>query len=107
MTQSNDAPNTQGSYHIDWHLSGLPFLTEAGAFTNACADAIEQVVGIKTTLSTTGGTSDGRFVAPTGASVVELGVINQTIHQINERVLVDDLVKLTSIYEKILENMLT
>lgn len=61
---------------------------------------------IDTELSTSGGTSDGRFVAPTGSQVVELGVLNATIHQVNENVSVDDLEKLTLIYEKILENLL-
>lgn len=98
--------NSKASYQIDWRLSGLPFLTEEGVLVNACRDAIKDVTGTDTQLSTSGGTSDGRFIAPTGASVVELGVLNATIHQVDECVAVDDLEKLTLIYEKILENLL-
>ncbi len=98
--------DSKASYQIDWRLSGLPFLTEEGALVNACRDAIKDVTGTDTQLSTSGGTSDGRFVAPTGASVVELGVLNATIHQVDECVAVDDLEKLTLIYEQVLENLL-
>lgn len=97
---------TQATYQIDWQLSGQPFLTPEGKLVHACRQAIKQVVGIDTKLSTSGGTSDGRFVAPMGSQVVELGVLNATIHQVDECVPVDDLIKLTSIYEKILENLL-
>ncbi len=93
-------------FHIDWTLSGLPFLTPVGALVNAARDAIRSVNGVETELSTSGGTSDGRFIAPTGAQVLELGVLNASIHQINEHVLVDDLEPLAKIYEKILENLL-
>ena len=98
--------DSKASYQIDWRLSGLPFLTEEGALVNACRDAIKDVTGTDTQLSTSGGTSDGRFIAPTGASVVELGVLNATIHQVDECVAVDDLEKLTLIYEKVLEKLL-
>lgn len=98
-----DSPAT---YHIDWKLSGQPFLTGEGKLVDACRQAILDVTGTQTTLSTSGGTSDGRFVAPTGADVVELGVLNATIHQVDECVSVDDLEKLTLIYEKVLENLL-
>ena len=74
---------------------------------NAAKTAIKNVTGIETELSTSGGTSDGRFIAPTGAQVLELGVLNATIHQINEHVNVDELDPLTDIYEQILENLLT
>ena len=73
---------------------------------DACENAIKKVTGTKTTLSTSGGTSDGRFIAPMGTEVVELGVLNATIHQINENVAIADLEKLTQIYELILENLL-
>ena len=73
----------------------------------AAQQAIRQVKGIETTLSTSGGTSDGRFIAPTGAQVLELGVLNATIHQINEHVDVDDLAPLTEIYQHILTRLLT
>jgi len=93
-------------YEIDWKLSGQPFLTDEGSLVDATVEAIKHVTNIDTELSTAGGTSDGRFIAPTGAQVVELGPINATIHQVNEHVSVDDLEKLTDIYERILENLL-
>ena len=94
-------------YEIEWTLSGLPFLTPVGELVNAATQAILDVTGTQTELSTSGGTSDGRFIAPTGAQVLELGVLNATIHQINEHVDVKDLEPLAEIYEKILENLLT
>ncbi|GAA5007817.1 succinyl-diaminopimelate desuccinylase [Acinetobacter puyangensis] len=97
----------QLDYHIDWTLSGLPFLTPVGELVNAAKQAIETITGRQTTLSTSGGTSDGRFIAPTGAQVIELGVLNATIHQINEHVNVNDLEPLAEIYEQILINLLT
>jgi succinyl-diaminopimelate desuccinylase len=93
-------------YDIEWTLSGLPFLTPVGELVNAAKTAIANVTGIETELSTSGGTSDGRFIAPTGAQVLELGVLNATIHQINEHVNVADLEPLAHIYEQILENLL-
>ncbi|SLJ83853.1 succinyl-diaminopimelate desuccinylase [Psychrobacter sp. DAB_AL43B] len=93
-------------YDIHWKLSGQPFLTPEGKLVSACQQAIKSVTGTDTTLSTSGGTSDGRFIAPTGAQVVELGVRNATIHQVDEKVEVDDLGKLAQIYEGILENLL-
>ena len=98
--------NKKADYHIDWKLSGNPFLTEKGVLVDACENAIKKVTGTKTTLSTSGGTSDGRFIAPMGAEVVELGALNATIHQVNENVAIADLEKLTQIYELILENLL-
>jgi len=98
--------NNQLNYDIKWTYNGLPFITETGDFIDAVNQAIEDVVGKPPTLSTSGGTSDGRFIAPTGAKVVELGPCNATIHKINESVSVDDLEKLTDMYEKILENTL-
>lgn len=93
-------------YEIDWHLSGNPFLTERGPLVEAAAAAIENVAGIHAELSTSGGTSDGRFIAPTGAQVLELGPLNGTIHKINECVRVDDLDQLSLIYENILHRLL-
>ena len=93
-------------YHIDWSLSGLPFLTPVGELVNATQQAIFEVTGYQSELSTSGGTSDGRFIAPTGAQVIELDVLNDTIHQIDECVDIDDLEKLTLIYEKMLEKLL-
>jgi len=93
-------------YHIDWKLSGHPFLTAEGSLVEAAVKAIKDVTGLDTELSTSGGTSDGRFIAPTGAQVLELGPINATIHQVNEHVSVSDLEQLTVIYERTLENLL-
>ena len=97
---------SKADYKINWKLSGQPFLTPEGKLVSACQQAIKSVTGTDTTLSTSGGTSDGRFIAPTGAQVVELGVRNATIHQVDEKVEVDDLGKLAQIYEGILEGLL-
>jgi succinyl-diaminopimelate desuccinylase len=94
-------------YDIVWTLSGHPFLTASGALVEATVDSILHCTGRQTELSTAGGTSDGRFIAPTGAQVVELGPINASIHQINERVLASDLPLLTEIYKGILQRLLT
>lgn len=93
-------------YDIRWHVSGQPFLTAEGSLVQATVDAIEQVSGRVTQLSTAGGTSDGRFIAPTGAQVVELGPVNATIHQVNECVRVTDLYTLTDQYHAILKQLL-
>jgi succinyl-diaminopimelate desuccinylase len=95
----------QLNYEIDWHLSGQPFLTAEGELVDAAVSAVKQVTGLDTLLSTAGGTSDGRFIAPMGSQVVELGPVNATIHQINECVAVADLDQLTAIYESLLENL--
>lgn len=97
----------QLNYTLDWRLSGKPFLTPAGELVDAARAAIREVAGIETELSTSGGTSDGRFIAPTGAQVMELGPLNATIHQINECVAVEDLERLADIYRKILDRLLT
>lgn len=94
-------------YTLDWKLSGQPFLTAAGALVDAATAAIRQVTGADTRLATTGGTSDGRFIAPTGAQVVELGPVNATIHQVNECVLIAEIDELSVIYEEILKQLLT
>ena len=94
------------NFQIDWRLSGNPFLTKAGALVSATQRAVESVLGKPPRLSTGGGTSDGRFIAPTGAEVVELGPLNQTIHQVNEHVSASDPAILSSIYQQILENLL-
>ncbi len=94
------------TFSIDWNLSGLPFITPVGDLVHATQKAIQDVCHIETELSTSGGTSDGRFIAPTGAEVIELGVLNASIHQINEHVNVDDLEPLAEIYENILINLL-
>jgi succinyl-diaminopimelate desuccinylase len=97
----------QLDYSIEWSLSGQPFLTPAGELIDAACAAIREVTGIATTLSTSGGTSDGRFIAPTGAQVVELGPVNATIHKVNECVASTDLDTLSEIFENILERLLT
>lgn len=93
-------------YRIEWSLSGAPFLTAEGALVEATAAAIREVAGIDTVLSTAGGTSDGRFIAPTGAQVVELGPVNATIHKVDEHVVADDLDLLSTMYEGILQRLL-
>ncbi len=93
-------------YSIQWNLSGLPFLTAEGALVEAAQKAILESTGLNTQLSTSGGTSDGRFIAPTGAQVLELGPVNESIHKINENVKVDDINTLSEIYQKILQNLL-
>lgn len=93
-------------YKLDWSLSGQPFLTPAGELVEATRAAIQTECGYETTLSTSGGTSDGRFIAPTGAQVLELGPINESIHKVNEHVSVVDLDLLSRIYEGILTRLL-
>ncbi|GAA0426696.1 succinyl-diaminopimelate desuccinylase [Cocleimonas flava] len=94
------------NYEIKWVLSGMPFLTAEGNLVDAAVSAIKEVRGIDTELSTSGGTSDGRFIAPTGAQVLELGPTNATIHQINECVGEDELEQLENIYYAMLKKLL-
>lgn len=94
------------AYDLEWNLSGEPFLTPAGPLVDAAVKAIRDVKSIETELSTSGGTSDGRFIAPTGAQVLELGPLNATIHQIDECVSAQDLDDLSTIYEAILVDLL-
>ncbi len=91
---------------VEWTLSAMPFLTESGTLVDATCAAVREVTGQDTVLSTGGGTSDGRFIAPTGAQVLELGPLNATIHQVDERVGVSDLETLSAIYEAILRRLL-
>jgi|TARA_B110000902_G_scaffold266916_2_gene356884 succinyl-diaminopimelate desuccinylase len=93
-------------YQLDWRLSGQPFLTSAGSLIDAVKAAIKSTTGLDTELSTAGGTSDGRFIAPTGSQLVELGPVNATIHKTDECVKVDDLNVLTNIYQQVLVNLL-
>ena len=93
-------------FDIDWTVSALPFLTPEGNWLQAIQTAILKVTGRKAIASTSGGTSDGRFVAPTGSQVVELGPINASIHQYNEHVNIEDLESLSTIYEEILQQIL-
>ena len=94
-------------YELTWRLSGNPFLTPAGALVEAAIAAVEAIMGYSPALSTSGGTSDGRFIAPTGAQVLELGTINASIYQVNEHVGVEELEQLSAIYRRILEKLLT
>jgi succinyl-diaminopimelate desuccinylase len=94
-------------YDIRWVYNGLPFLTEQGPLLSATVEAITDIQHISPSVETTGGTSDGRFIAQTGAQVVELGPINATIHKINECVNAQDLEQLAKIYEAILIKCLT
>ncbi|ORF45433.1 succinyl-diaminopimelate desuccinylase [Gilliamella apicola] len=93
-------------YTLNWRLSGHPFLTPQGELTNAATNAIKDIMGINTNLSTSGGTSDGRFIAKMGCQVIELGVINKTIHKVNENANCQDIINLTAIYKRILETLL-
>lgn len=94
-------------FEAKWTVFGLPFLTERGKLVDACLDAIKSETGLVSELSTSGGTSDGRFIAPTGAQVVELGPVNATIHKVNECVAADAPEQLSKVYTKVLENLLT
>ncbi|MDH5611812.1 MAG: succinyl-diaminopimelate desuccinylase [Gammaproteobacteria bacterium] len=97
----------QLDYTLDWTISGQAFLTPRGQLVDAVQDAISNVCNIETELSTAGGTSDGRFIAPTGAQVIEVGPVNKSIHQIDENININDLEKLTEIYQHILVKLLT
>ncbi|MFW8589886.1 succinyl-diaminopimelate desuccinylase [Glaciecola sp. 2405UD65-10] len=93
-------------YDLDWIVNGQPFLTAEGDLVKACVDGIKTVMNIDTVLSTAGGTSDGRFIAPTGAQVVELGPENDTIHKLNECVNVSNVIALEKVYYQVLVNLL-
>ncbi len=93
-------------YHLEWQLSGQPFLTLPGPLVEATSQAVQSFTGQPPALSTSGGTSDGRFIAPTGAEVIELGPVNSTIHQVNECVKAADLTALSTIYQDCLQRLL-
>ena len=93
-------------YDLEWVLSGRPFLTSGGSLIDAIQHSVKKVTGYEPELSTSGGTSDGRFIAPTGTHVVELGPSNATIHKINECVNAEDLNLLTDVYQQILVDLL-
>jgi succinyl-diaminopimelate desuccinylase len=93
-------------YTLEWYVSGEPFYTPPGALSEAVCEAIRSVTGRTPALSTGGGTSDGRFIAPLGAQVVELGVINASIHKVNECVRIEDLESLRAMYLETLRNLL-
>ena len=93
-------------YTMEWHVSGLPFLTRPGVLTQAVEQAVRETTGRAPECSTSGGTSDGRFIAPTGAQVVELGVVNATIHKVNECVRIEDVESMSRACERIMELLL-
>jgi len=93
-------------YTLEWHLSGEPFLTEGGTLIPAVQAAVLKVTGQEPELSTTGGTSDGRFISPAGADVVEFGAINTTIHKANEEVRIADIETMRDTYKEILRELL-
>ena len=96
----------QLSYAIEWSLSGHPFLTEPGTLSAALSDAIQSECGIRPTLSTTGGTSDGRFIARICSQVIEFGPPNASIHKIDENIQLDEMAPLAGIYRRVLETLL-
>ena len=93
-------------YTLKWHLSGEPFLTQPGRLTDAVSESLQEIAGITPELSTGGGTSDGRFISPMGADVVELGPINASIHKVNEHVSMSDIGTLSDVYRRIIEKLL-
>ena len=94
-------------FSIEWYVSGEPFYTPPGRLSEAVGAAVQDVVGSRPKLSTGGGTSDGRFIAPLGAQVVELGVVNTTIHKVNECVRIEEIDALHRMYVNVLRNLLT
>ncbi len=94
-------------YTLEWYVSGEPFYTSPGVLSDAVGAAVQDVVGSKPKLSTGGGTSDGRFIAGLGAQIVELGVVNATIHKVNECVRIEELDALHRMYFNVLRNLLT
>ena len=93
-------------YEAEWNLSGQPFLTAKGDLVEAAIRGISEATGLDAELSTAGGTSDGRFIAPMGTQVVELGPLNESIHRVDENVSIADLDILTKIYQNILQELL-
>ena len=105
--QVNDILNAENlEFDINWGSTGLPYETKQGRLVDAVSTSIIEITGLTPELSATGGTSDGRFIAPAGVQVVEFGPVNATIHQINEQVSISDLELLSSCYEKILQKLL-
>ena len=94
------------NYSLEWFVSGYPFLTAPGTLSTAACRAVQEQLDVVPKLSTGGGTSDGRFIAPMCAQVIELGVVNETIHKVNECVRVEDIERLRNIYFRTLELLL-
>jgi len=95
------------NYTLKWHLSGAPFLTSEGRLSQAAQEAVTEITGVTPELSTGGGTSDGRFIAPSGAQVIEFGPINRSIHKANEHIRVADIERLKNVYRMMLQKLLT
>jgi succinyl-diaminopimelate desuccinylase len=93
-------------YELNWHLSGEPFLTQTGKLTEAVSQAVSEQTGKSPQLSTGGDTSDGRFISPAGTDVVELGPVNESIHKVDEHVRIEDVIALTTMYQRLMELML-
>lgn len=94
-------------YHINWSEPSLPFLTKKGVFLDTVLKVVQEKTGKHASISTAGGTSDGRFIAPMGADVIELGPSNSTIHKVNECVALEDLDKMVEVYQAIAQRMLS
>ena len=94
-------------YEITWERTSYPYYTSESGLIDIVRDAVKEVTGVDPEFSTTGGTSDGRFIARLGTEIVELGPVNATIHSVDEHVLVEDLARLSRMYEGILERLLT
>jgi succinyl-diaminopimelate desuccinylase len=103
ITEIMDASNLK--YTIDWHHSGDPYLTEKKELLNSCVKATKDILGIMPNISTDGGTSDGRFIAKICDQVIEFGLINESIHKINEYTTENDLKNTTKVYTQILKNV--
>ena len=93
-------------YDLSWRVSGEPFRSEAGTLRTAVIDALQNELGIEPELNTGGGTSDGRFIAPLGTEVLELGLFNESIHKVDEKLSVDDLEALARVYKNIMTRLL-
>jgi len=96
----------QVKHTLEWYVSGEPFFTAPGTLSAAVSAAVSAVAGITPKLTTGGGTSDGRFIAPHGAQVVELGVVNATIHKVNECVRIEEIDALHRMYVAVLQKLL-
>ena len=96
----------QLDFDVDWQHSGEPYLTEKGSLVNILSDAVEEISGTKPTISTTGGTSDGRFISKLCDQVVEFGPINESIHKIDENVVIDDIETLKDVYKLTISKIL-
>ena len=97
--------NSGVSYEIEWHHSGDPYLTSKRELLDICSETIDEILSIRPNISTDGGTSDGRFLAKICNQVIEFGLLNESIHKINENVKEEDLIVLSEIYERLLSKL--